>query len=715
MATQRAGGVGASRARAGGTMTGSLAQVCLLIGYLQASAQAQVVSGWRGDGSGRYPDANPPLHWGRAARTVKELSAQARKPKDDAPPAREAAMADGVIRQWLVLGPIPLNADMKPEEPVPDSSSLRPDEGDKAGELKWQAAAPDSYLVDLCSLLNVAPDKKGFAAYAHAYLYSPAGQPVACSALTQGQGCMRVWLNGTNVYSTGKNIDMDYNGASISLPLKKGWNSLLILNSKTRGDRKSWWMSCSLYGAKDAEYDERGIVWRTTLPMAGSSAPVIMGDKLFFTGDNGSLLCADKATGKLLWIRTLTYCDFATDEERKANPELFGELDPLVEKLKQLEVTDLAVPLKPPSLEKDWRHSIDAEIAKRMRKISKDRYDDSATYGSDTGDTAPTPVTDGERVYVLFSSCIIACYDRDGNCKWRRLLPHKKQGEFHGYTTSPLLVNGLLVVYLDRFTVLDAKTGAVVLERPRYNPQRKEYFLTAFYGTGCAIPVGNETIIYYPNGEFVRLSDGKTLSLDKKEVTNTAAQFALASKCATPVMFNGVVHAMTREGALDVFKISGIQGDELKIDIKRQATYNEDKSPYYYEPRDCASPLVHDGLCYCVNDFGLLTVIDVEKGEVVYQKLLDADNFSPFNGGILRCAQSSSPTLGGKRIYIWGNQGTCLVLEPGRIFKQVAKNRIENGFGPGLARREATMTEPVFEGDRLYYRAEHTLYCIGAK
>lgn len=678
------------------------------------ATQPAKVAGWRGDGSGRYPDANPPLNWARVARSVAELSAQAGKPKDDAPPAKEAAIPDGIIRNWLVLGPIPISDDMKPDEPIADSASLRPDEGDKAGDLKWQAAAPDSYLMDLCSLLNVAPDKKGFAAYAHAYIYSPTGTPVAYNALAQGQGCMRVWLNGAAVYSTGKNIDMDYNGVSISLQLRKGWNSLLVLNAKTRDDRKSWWISSRLYGAKDAQYDERGIVWTTRLPMSGSSGPVIMGDRLLFTGENGSVICADKATGKLLWIRTLTYCDFATDEERKANPELFGELDPLVEKLKKLDVSDLAVPWQPPSFEKDWRHSIEAEIDKRMRKVSKDKYDDAAMYGSETGNTAPTPVTDGEHVYVLFSSCIIACYDRDGNCIWKRLLMHKKQGEFHGYTTSPLLINGKLVVYLDNFTVLDARTGAVVLERPHYNPQGKEYFLTAFYGTGCAIPVGAETIIYYPNGEFVRLSDGKTLSVDQKKVTNTPAQSYLASKCATAVLLNGVVYAMTREGAVDVFKITEMQGDELKIEIKKQTTYSEDKFPYYYEPRDCASPLVHDGLMYCVNDFGVLTVIDVEKGDVVYQKLLDADNFIPFNGGILRCAQSSSPTLGGKRIYIWGNQGTCLVLEPGRVFKQLARNRLEN-YNFNYTRREATITNPVFEDDKIYYRGECVLNCIGSR
>ena len=103
------------------------------------------------------------------------------------------------------------------------------------------------------------------------------------------------------------------------------------------------------------------------------------------------------------------------------------------------------------------------------------------------------------------------------------------------------------------------------------------------------------------------------------------------------------------------------------------------------------------------------------KGEVLYQRHLDLDIFMPYNGTPLQGGASSSPTLAGKYIYIWGNQGTCLVMEPGRVFKQVARNRIENFPATWPPHQEATTTEPVFEGKRMYYRGEFTLYCIGPK
>ena len=64
----------------------------------------------------------------------------------------------------------------------------------------------------------------------------------------------------------------------------------------------------------------------------------------------------------------------------------------------------------------------------------------------------------------------------------------------------------------------------------------------------------------------------------------------------------------------------------------------------------------------------------------------------------------------------WGDQGTCVVIEPGRTFKQVARLRIEAPLvWNGSQRQEATISNPVFEGDRMYYRAECHLYCIGPK
>jgi len=682
-----------------------------------AIGASAAVSGWRGDGSGRYPAANPPVSWGRVAKDVTELSAQARKPADDALPGKADAIADGIIRRWLVLGPVPLVEGTSAADPVPGTPALAPDDGVKSGDLAWKTVTLDTDCLDLCQALNVPSDKKGVAAYALAYIHSPSGKPVSYNLMTQGQGACKVWLNGTQVYFSGKGVDIGP-GCRLVLPLQKGWNRLLILNARTLNTRRSWWIRGALFGDRGSEYDTHGIVWMTPTPSPGASAPVIAGDRLFFTAENGNLVCANKADGKLLWARTLTYYDFATAEERQANPEIFAELDPLAEKIKQADRSDTVSPWVPPALEKDRRGSLEGPLIRKMAAVSKSKYGNPATWGCEAGYTACNPVTDGERVYALFGTGIVACYDREGNCVWRRLLKHAIVE--HGYTTSPLLVDGKLVICFEEFTVLDAKTGAVLVETP--NSARERNWLTHFHGTGCVLPAGQEKVIYYLNGEVRRLSDGASLTLDPQTADNLKPQnFASirANRMAATLSENGIAYKIVSNlGDVVAFKPMPKPGDGVTLEVQRQIPFNTDKFPYYYEPFYCASPLLHEGLLYCVNDFGVLTVLDVVKSEVVYQRLLDIDIYMPYNGeGYLKGGASASPTLAGKYIYIFGNQGACLVMEPGRTFKPVARNRVERLVAPDYASRhqEATISAPVFEGERLYYRSEGALYCIGLR
>ena len=55
------------------------------------------------------------------------------------------------------------------------------------------------------------------------------------------------------------------------------------------------------------------------------------------------------------------------------------------------------------------------------------------------------------------------------------------------------------------------------------------------------------------------------------------------------------------------------------------------------------------------------------------------------------------------------------MIEPGRVYRQIAKNKIENVVLPGhwSERQERFVANPVFEGKRLYIRGEATLYAIG--
>ena len=60
--------------------------------------------GWRGDGTGRFPAADPPTHWGRTVKgSYAELRCRAGKPQGTAKAGELLNM--GFLRDWVILGP----------------------------------------------------------------------------------------------------------------------------------------------------------------------------------------------------------------------------------------------------------------------------------------------------------------------------------------------------------------------------------------------------------------------------------------------------------------------------------------------------------------------------------------------------------------------------------------------------------------------------------
>ena len=84
-------------------------------------------------------------------------------------------------------------------------------------------------------------------------------------------------------------------------------------------------------------------------------------------------------------------------------------------------------------------------------------------------------------------------------------------------------------------------------------------------------------------------------------------------------------------------------------------------------------------------------MLDAATGKRVYEERLN------LNG-----ATYPSISLAGNRIYVSSDSGATVVLQPGREYKELARNKLEP-FRSSL----------VFEGKRVYIRTEKHLYCIG--
>lgn len=84
---------------------------------------------------------------------------------------------------------------------------------------------------------------------------------------------------------------------------------------------------------------------------------------------------------------------------------------------------------------------------------------------------SPTPVTDGERVYVYFGSYGLLCYDYGGNLVWKRPLMKELRNTF-GTGSSPILANDLLIFSCENQTesfieAIKKKTGEIQWHKSR--------------------------------------------------------------------------------------------------------------------------------------------------------------------------------------------------------------------------------------------------------
>src|SRR6185369_7755644 len=127
--------------------------------------------GWRGDGSGKYPTSEPPTTWSQVSKSIQGLHFQAKKPKGAG--AEGTAMPDGVIREWLVLGPVALpEGGTVQKDTLPDEAQLFPDENDKGGELSWKKITTETDWIEFIPALG--KPTKGVA-FAFTNIYSESG------------------------------------------------------------------------------------------------------------------------------------------------------------------------------------------------------------------------------------------------------------------------------------------------------------------------------------------------------------------------------------------------------------------------------------------------------------------------------------------------------------------------------------------------------------
>lgn len=276
----------------------------------------------------------------------------------------------------------------------------------------------------------------------------------------------------------------------------------------------------------------------------------------------------------------------------------------------------------------------------------------------DNGYTSPTPCTDGQRVWAVFGQGIVGCWNLSGKLLWHKFVeapPHDWGG-----CVSPRLAGGKVIVQFDHLYGLDPVTGAT------------QWSLKTDWGWGSPVVarIGGSDVLYTCKGVAVDAATGR-------ELVKGLVRLDYNSPC----LVDGVLYYLQQKP--QAYALPATSSAQPRA-LWQNAQIAGDR---YY-----ATPLVHDGLVYAINQARNLSVLDQKTGALVYEKRIEH----------LKGTVYPSPTLAGKYIFLSSEGGQTVVIEPGREYREVARNTLEK-----------FRSCPVFAGNRMYIRGLTHLWCIG--
>jgi outer membrane protein assembly factor BamB len=290
------------------------------------------------------------------------------------------------------------------------------------------------------------------------------------------------------------------------------------------------------------------------------------------------------------------------------------------------------------------------------------------------GYCAPTPATDGERVYVLFGSSVLAALDWSGEIVWRKELPDWQTFDV-AIASSPVLVNGRLLVLADRnqrkstLTAYDPKTGDMLWEHRR--PEQ------AFSHT--------TPVVMNLKGK-AQLLIGASNELQSLDPTTGERVWW----CKTP----GDVTSPVSAGPM-VYTDSGRGGPAVLVEATGEGdvTSSHVKWRVNQIPEGLSSPVIAAGYVYRLHNPAILKCFDLESGNEMYSKRLDG----------ISVPSSPIATPDG-RIY-FASAGKTFVVKAGPTFEVLATNDLD----------EPSSASAAISQGRIFLKGNRNLFCIGNK
>jgi outer membrane protein assembly factor BamB len=315
--------------------------------------------------------------------------------------------------------------------------------------------------------------------------------------------------------------------------------------------------------------------------------------------------------------------------------------------------------------------SIDRNSGAIVQNIEVIRLKSAKLTNSKNSFASPTPVIDGERVYVHFGAYGTACLTQSGEIVWKTRLEYDN-GQ-HGTGGSPIVYEDLLIISCDgndvQFVVaLDKLTGKVKWKKSREGYQAYSTPLVVSLPGGDQVisPGAFRAVAYEPRSgkELWQVRYGEGFS-----------------NVPRPVYGDGLVFICTgfQQPSMLAVRLDG-KGDVTNSKVEWKLDRGVPLTP---------SPLLVGNELYMVTDNGIATCVDAKTGKEYWRARVGGNH-------------SASPIYADGRIYFLSEEGESVVIAPGQQLKHLTTNQLDG----------RTLASMAVSSGSIFIRSETHLYRI---
>lgn len=303
--------------------------------------------------------------------------------------------------------------------------------------------------------------------------------------------------------------------------------------------------------------------------------------------------------------------------------------------------------------------------------------------------SSPSPVTDGQHVYVVNAYGHVHAFDVAGNEIWKRDL-WKEYGRFglnFGHASSPLLFEDGLYIQMLQITKNNDPSYLLRLDKATGKPVWKADFPAAAnfkpaeaYSTPTILNRGNSAELIVNGSDQVTGHDLKT-GQELWRVAGLSTEKEPSRIASSPLVADGVIYAPAADRPLLALRAGGrgLLGAAHRLWTSRHGP-------------DVPSPVTDGKYFYIVNDKGIARCLDAKTGQDIWgpQRLKVGD-------------YSASPVLAEGKLYVTNEEGLTTVLKAGPKFEVLAENALD----------DVCLSSPALSDGQIFIRTAQFLYCIG--